>query len=522
MIEKGGRRVRRNPHMSVGDFISQFKRQVRQLHRRSFSDPGRATPLESNVLFNRTRSEVYLAELPVYNISTKKMAYINYLTNNGPIPKFIPDPAKQINAHVWTISNEDKGIWIQQKVSNPPVLTDQIKEDKCPTSHWQRFSLHEKTFTMKKAILWKNQVTDKGIQQIFLHEEIFRNLMTYHEVKDGTIILKKELVPAMWEHRVEGGREELTNVTVEEVNEVFAAGMDVNNQEPEGAKACIGQEDPNTSSIEEKEIELQRKIITRNQKNAVSREVKEAYQTKSLDHKVMTLEKKLTELNKNLRKAKNDAQSSQNEYLKEHADKTEAQERVKTLDKDNKAVYKKLENKNRDIEELQHQIQEKMIITQELEQELQETRTREEELKIGIDDATSEAQQRQAQVQSLEDSLIRVKGELQSANGEDGSQQRETLENMKSRIVELEQELVNQVAEHRRIVESIHKNNDDVRKNQLAALNRTELERKVLSAQMEVMRRDIPGENENLVRHEMEDAKKKIEAQTQENENLKE
>ena len=232
--------------MSVGDFISNFKPQVRHLHRRSFSDPGRAAPLNSNVLFNRTRSEVYLADLPIYNISTKKMAYINYLTNNGPIPKFIPDPAKPINAHVWTISSEDKGMWIQQRVSNPPTLIDQIKEDKCPTSNWQRFSLHEKQFTLKKAILWKNQPSDKGNELVFLHEEIFRNLMTYHDVKNGTIISRKELVPAMWEHRVEGGVEDLQNITVEEVNEVFAAGMDVNDQEFEGAKAHAGQEEQST------------------------------------------------------------------------------------------------------------------------------------------------------------------------------------------------------------------------------------------------------------------------------------
>ena len=46
---------------------------------------------------------------------------------------------------------------------------------------------------------------DKGNQLIFLHEEIFRNLMTYHDVKDGTITPKRELVPTMWEHRIEGG-----------------------------------------------------------------------------------------------------------------------------------------------------------------------------------------------------------------------------------------------------------------------------------------------------------------------------
>ena len=84
---------------------------------------------------------------------------------------------------------------------------------------------------------------------------------------------------------------------------------------------------------------------------------------------------------------------------------------------------------------------------------------------------------------------------------------------MKSKIVELEQELVNQGAEHKRIVESIHRKNDNILENQLAVINRTELERKVLSAQMEVMRRGLPGESENLVRQEMDDAKRKIEEQ---------
>ena len=500
--------------MSVTGLISSFKRQVRQLHRRSFSDPGRATPFESNVLFNRTRSEVYLAELPVYDNKLIKMANIQYLANDGPIPKYIHDPNKQINAHVWTLSDE-KGIWIQHQVTNPPTLFDQIKEERCSTSHWQRFSLHEKNFTMKKAILWKNQDMDKGNQLTFLHEEIFRNLMTYHDVKNGTIIPKKELVPAMWEHRIEGG-EELENVTVEEISEVFASGMDRNSQEYE---AHISQEVQNTDKHEE---ESQKRIVTRKQKNAVSKESKDAIQMQSLDHKVLSLEKRLTEANKNLRKAKNDAQSSQNEYLQEHAEKTEAQERAKTLDKENRAVNKKLDNRNKDVEQLQYQIQEKVMKIQELQQDLQEVTTREQEWKRSIEEATSEALQRQEQVQDLENSLIRVRNELASANEKEEHQTEETLEDMKSRQIELEQELVNRTAEHERVVNSIHKKNDDILENQLIVLKRTALERNVLSAQMEVMRRDIPEENENVLREEMEETKNNLEKQTEENRKLKE
>ena len=502
--------------MSVTELISSFKRQVRQLHRRSFSDPGRATHFESNVLFNRTRSEVFLAELPIYGETIKRMSYINYLTNHGPIPKFIHDPTRRINAHVWTISNEDKGMWVQQKLKNLPTLFDQVKEERCSTSHWQRFSLHEKTLSMKKAVLWKNQETDNENLLIFLHEDIFRNLMTYHDVEDGTIIPKKELVPAMWEHRIEGG-EELHNVTEKEVNEVFASGMDISNEDSGSTEAHTSQEVQNKDQQEEKELEVQRQIMTRKQKNIVSKEVKEAIQTQSLENKVVTLEKKLAEVNKNLRKAKNDAQSSQNEYLREHAERTEAQDRVKTLDKENKAVNKKLENRNRDIEQLQYKTQEKIMNIQELKQDLQETKVREQELRKSIEEATSEALQRQEQVQDLQESLIRVRNELASANGEEHQ-----TEATKERLVELEQELVNRTAEHERVVESIRKKNEDILANQFTVIRRTELERNVLSAQMEVMRRDLPEGTEEVMRKEVEDTKKNLEAQTEENRKLKE
>ena len=66
--------------------------------------------------------------------------------------------------------------------------------------------------------------------------------------------------------------------------------MDRNDKEYE---AHIGQEVQNAGLQKEKEIESQRQIITRKQRSVVSKEAKDTIQAQSLDHKVLSLEKKV-------------------------------------------------------------------------------------------------------------------------------------------------------------------------------------------------------------------------------------
>ena len=115
-----------------------------------------------------------------------------------------------------------------------------------------------------------------------------------------------------------------------------------------------------------------------------------------------------------------------------------------------------------------------------------------------------------------------MRNELTSANGKEEHGTEATLQDMKFRLVEVEQELVNRTAEHERVVESISKKNDDILENQFKTLRRTALERDVLSAQMEVMRRDLPEGTEEILRKEKEETKKNLEEQTEENKKLKE
>ena len=55
----------------------------------------------------------------------------------------------------------------------------------------------------------------------------------------------------------------------------------------------------------------------------------------------------------------------------------------------------------------------------------------------------------------------------------------------------------------------------------MATLEKTELERKLMSAQMKVMKRNIPeGTDHQILRDEVEETKKHLERQTEENKKL--
>ena len=125
---------------------------------RSSSDPGTPTyTANSPVFFNRYSSEVFLANLPTYSEELKRMSYINFLSNEGSIPKVDPQSYRPVDSHVWSLSTDQK-LWVRRSVDNNPTLADHLQDEECSSSQWQRFTLREgNTITFKKAVLWQEK-----------------------------------------------------------------------------------------------------------------------------------------------------------------------------------------------------------------------------------------------------------------------------------------------------------------------------------------------------------------------------
>ena len=225
------------------------------------------------------------------------MAYINFLSNQGPIPKVDPQVYRPVDSHVWCFSTDQK-LWIRRSVDNNPTLTDQLQDDECSNSQWQRFTLREDNIvTLKKAILWSENDTEGGKQWVFLQDKVFRNLRTYHTVKEGIIHPKKEVVPADWENRSDTG--EIFQISQAEVDEVFEMqqeqgnGNQGNSEEPvalpsepqglEEAEQVLQQQEILGESSEVETVPPPSKVLTRKQAASVSKEVKESIQDQNSD-----------------------------------------------------------------------------------------------------------------------------------------------------------------------------------------------------------------------------------------------
>ena len=134
---------------------------------RSSSDPGTPTYTANSPVFFRKRkysSEVFLQNLPTFSEELKRMAYINFLSNQGPIPKVDPQVYRPVDSHVWCFSTDQK-LWIRRSVDNNPTLTDQLQDDECSSSQWQRFMLREgNTVALNRAIPWAENDIEGGKQ----------------------------------------------------------------------------------------------------------------------------------------------------------------------------------------------------------------------------------------------------------------------------------------------------------------------------------------------------------------------
>ena len=302
------------------------------------------------------------------------MSYINFLSNEGSIPKVDPQSYRPVDSHVWSLSTDQK-LWVRRSVDNNPTLADHLQDEECSSSQWQRFTLREgNTITFKKAVLWQENEIEGGKQWVFLQDKVFRNIRTYHTVKAGTIHPKKEVVPSNWEKRSDQG--EIYQISQEQVDEVFESrqeqGVSSSSREKhvplpsepqglevEGEQAQQRQEESLNRSLEVETAPAPSMVLTRSQKaGSVPQEVKEAIQDQSFKNKVQALEKELVKTKKLLSHEKQHSEAAQGDYLKEHEAKNAAEEKSKAAIKENKALKKSIEAQEAEIRTLKLRLSE--------------------------------------------------------------------------------------------------------------------------------------------------------------------
>ena len=85
----------------MGTFIDQVKKRVRGLHRRAYSEQtSQSWAQEENIVrFNRSRSLIYIGDLPIYE--ERATFQVRNLINNGEIPKFNEVVDSLANAQIW-------------------------------------------------------------------------------------------------------------------------------------------------------------------------------------------------------------------------------------------------------------------------------------------------------------------------------------------------------------------------------------------------------------------------------------
>ena len=179
--------------MSVGTFIDQVKKRVRGLHRRAYSEPtSQSWAQEENIVrFNRSRSLIYIGDLPVY----EEMAefQVRNLINNGEIPKFNEVADSLANAQIWHQPKNKKDEWCVTSLQAAHCSKmGSVPDPHVPQVSWDKFRLSRaRGLSCKEAILW--QITEdsgplKVRTLIMLDDVVFTKLRETHQVEAPNFI----------------------------------------------------------------------------------------------------------------------------------------------------------------------------------------------------------------------------------------------------------------------------------------------------------------------------------------------
>ena len=174
--------------MSVGKFFSVLQEKVTVSHRRSASEPiNPSSETEENiVLFNRSKSLVFLCDLPIYTKMDTENEFFQNLKNCGTIPKFQDTKETLANAQVWYMKKGSATTWdrLELPVSNFSHVT-RVQDALVRDVNWDKFKVTKRNAGVKEAFLWKIQGAGslKTLTFVFLDATIFEYMRKLHQVE---------------------------------------------------------------------------------------------------------------------------------------------------------------------------------------------------------------------------------------------------------------------------------------------------------------------------------------------------
>ena len=175
-------------HMSVGQLLSVFQGKLTLLHRRSASEPinPASAAEEKAVHFNRSKSLIFLCDLPIYTKMDSGKELFQDLKNCGTIPKFQDTKETLANAQVWYLGKESTARWerMELPVANFTFVT-RVQDALVREVNWDKFKVTKRNAPVKEAILWKIKGAEslKTLTFVFLEFKVFEHMRNLHEVE---------------------------------------------------------------------------------------------------------------------------------------------------------------------------------------------------------------------------------------------------------------------------------------------------------------------------------------------------
>ena len=173
--------------MSVSTVFSALTGKIRRFHRRASSEPADLPSYsgkDNTVRFNRSRSHVYLSELPFYRPTEMAAATYMELANNGTVPAGlgVNDMAPTV---MWLTSDRDVTKWRKQELAPADyTFRHMVADEENMETKWAKFSAHKSSKEKVDTILWKVNRTPGKELNTLLAIPVYAKMRALHKITE--------------------------------------------------------------------------------------------------------------------------------------------------------------------------------------------------------------------------------------------------------------------------------------------------------------------------------------------------
>ena len=455
--------------MSVSTVFSALTGKIRRFHRRASSEPADLPSYsgrDNTVRFDRSRSLVYLNDLPFYKPIEMASATYLELANNGTVPEKVGmnDMTPTV---MWLTSDRDVGKWKKQELRPAEyAFKSMVADEENMATKWAKYTAYKSSKERIDTILWKVDRTPGMQLNTLLAIPVYARMRDLHKIREPNQIKWHTEADKMTSDEVfdrnqetthhEENQEEDAEKEAEEDAVVDTGEDDEDEEEGEDERENEGEPSVNTRGVgvstrrgriatNDEKLQKQTEIINKLQLKNKSLE-KEAKVAKTQKKEMDELKRKYKEAIEKLSSEKQITSESVQEIVEEQSQKQEAQAKLRESEKNLKAIKEHVQHQGNVLHNLKAELQESRERENHSQEALQHQTLLAQETNNDLLNLERQKENISSSMNKVEEKMLRIEKENEQA-----AKEKETL---LEKNEELQQEIDNLRANEKNLLEA--------------------------------------------------------------------